>query len=145
MPIAFAVPFDPAVIDQASSYTVSAAIVDGTSRWANADGIAVITQGQPLSDIVLPVAAIAPAASPQTSTMLLGALGLWALVALAVVVWAWYRFRRPLGLQTPAMPAMPPTPPTPNEPTGTAAPPEPDGDPTVTPMPAIPDEEDTPS
>jgi uncharacterized lipoprotein YbaY len=109
VPIAFSVPFDPADIDQASSYTVSAAIVDGTSRWANTDGIAVITQGQPLSDIVLPVATIASAATPQTSTLLLGALGLWALIAIAVVVWAWYRFRRPLGLQTPAIPAQPPT------------------------------------
>jgi uncharacterized lipoprotein YbaY len=110
VPIAFSVPFDPANIDQASNYTVSAAIVDGASRWANPDGVAVITQGQPLSDVVVPVAAVTSAVIPQTSSVLLGFLGLWILVALAVVWWAWYRLRRPLGLQTPAMPARPPTP-----------------------------------
>jgi uncharacterized lipoprotein YbaY len=141
VPIAFSVPFDPAVIDQASSYTVSAAIVDGADRWANADGIAVITQGQPLSDIVVPVAAIAPAATPGISGLLLGALGLWALIALAVVVWAWYRLRRPLGLQTPAMPAQPPTP---IEPTTRPATPTRE-DSTVIQPPTGPDQEDRPS
>jgi uncharacterized lipoprotein YbaY len=149
VPIAFSVPFDPAVIDQAASYTVSAEIVDGADRWANADGVPVITQGQPLSDVVLPVAAIAPAATPQTSGMLLGALGLWALLALAVVVWAWYRLRRPLGLQTAAVPAQPPTPIQPTTPAApttrpTAATPTSREDTTGI-QPTGPDQEDRPS
>ena len=55
VPIAFKVPFDPATIDQDRTYVATAAIVDGSSKWANTTGVPVITQGNPLAGITVPV------------------------------------------------------------------------------------------
>ena len=138
VPIAFSVPFDPAAIDQASSYVVTAAVVDGASRWADPQGVPVITQGQPLSDIEVPVEAIAPVTVPTANGFVLGSIGLWFLLALLIVAWAWYQLRHPQGLQRPAMPAQPPTPIEP-APTSTR------GGPPAASRPTTPDQEDRPS
>ena len=60
VPIAFSVPFDPAEIDAAAEYVVVAAIVEGDSRWANGDGVPVITNDNPVADVIVPVTAVAP-------------------------------------------------------------------------------------
>ena len=65
VPIPFSVPFDPAEIDDAATYTVVAGIVEGDSRWANLDGVPVITNGNPLSDVTVMVSAIEPSPTPS--------------------------------------------------------------------------------
>jgi uncharacterized lipoprotein YbaY len=65
VPIAFSVPFDPAEIDDTADYTVVAGIVEGDNRWANLDGVPVITDGNPLSDITVTVSAVEPSPSPS--------------------------------------------------------------------------------
>ena len=65
VPIPFSVPFDPAEIDDTAGYTVVAGIVEGDSRWANLDGVPVITNGNPLSDITVTVSAVEPSPSPS--------------------------------------------------------------------------------
>ena len=67
IPIAFSVPFDPAEIDDAAEYVVVAGIVEGDSRWANRDGVPVITNGNPLSGVVVPVSAVEPSPTPEAS------------------------------------------------------------------------------
>ena len=56
VPIAFKVPFDPANIDQSRDYVVTAGIFDASSRWVNDTGVPVITKGNPLAGITVPVA-----------------------------------------------------------------------------------------
>ena len=93
VPIAFSVPFDPAEIDAAAEYVVVAAIVEGDSRWANRDGVPVITNDNPLTDVIVPVTAVTP---PDESwgPFGLGALG-WLIVLaiigaiIAAVIWYW--------------------------------------------------------
>jgi uncharacterized lipoprotein YbaY len=98
VPVRFAVPFDPAVISQESDYVVKAAIVDGPSRWANDDGVPVITGGNPISDITVPVAStedLAAAAPTDDNTLGIAALiGLIALAAIAVGAFLYFRSRR---------------------------------------------------
>ena len=53
-------PFDPAEIDASAEYVVVAAIVEGDSRWANRDGVPVITNDNPVTDVIVPVTAVIP-------------------------------------------------------------------------------------
>jgi hypothetical protein len=97
IPIDFSVPFDPAEIDDAAEYVVVAGIVEGDSRWANRDGVPVITNGNPLSGIVVPVSAVEPSPAPEASDGGLSPLVLIVLLlliagAVAVAVW-YYRSR----------------------------------------------------
>ena len=93
VPIAFSVPFDPAEIDAAAEYVVVAGIVEGESRWANRDGVPVITNDNPLTDVIVPVTAVIP---PDESwgPFGLGWLG-WLIVLaiigaiVAVAIWYW--------------------------------------------------------
>ena len=93
VPIDFSVPFDPAEIDAAAEYVVVAAIVEGDSRWANGDGVPVITNDNPLTDVIVPVTAvIAPAES--WGPFGLGALGwlivlgiIGAIIAAVILYW----------------------------------------------------------
>src|SRR4029078_9092424 len=63
VPIAFKVPFDPAKIDQNRDYVVTDGIFEARSRWVNDTGVPVITKGNPLSGITVPVAPPGAAAS----------------------------------------------------------------------------------
>jgi uncharacterized lipoprotein YbaY len=95
VPIAFSIPFDPATIDQAQTYVVGAGIVDGEERWENRAGVPVITNGNPLSDITVPVAAVVPPDADDGLGPLgwiVGAIGLLALAAGAIL---FVRSRRP--------------------------------------------------
>jgi uncharacterized lipoprotein YbaY len=93
VPIAFSVPFDPAEIDAAAEYVVVAAIVEGDSRWANGDGVPVITNDNPVTDVIVLVTAVIP---PDESwgPFGLGFLG-WLIVLgiigaiIAAVIWYW--------------------------------------------------------
>jgi uncharacterized lipoprotein YbaY len=93
VPIDFSVPFDPAEIDDTAEYVVVAGIVDEENRWANRDGVPVITNGNPLSGIVVPVTAVEPSPSPEASadsglsTIALLILLLIIVAVVAAVVW----------------------------------------------------------
>jgi uncharacterized lipoprotein YbaY len=94
VPIEFSVPFDPAEIDDTAEYVVVAGIVDEENRWANRDGVPVITNGNPLSGVVVPVTAVEPSPSSEAdadsglSTIALILLVL--LIAGIVVAVVWY-------------------------------------------------------
>ncbi len=93
VPIAFSVPFDPAEIDAAAEYVVVAGIVEGESRWANRDGVPVITNDNPLTDVIVPVTAVTPP-DEAWGPFGLGWLG-WLIVLaiigaiVAVAIWYW--------------------------------------------------------
>jgi len=93
VPIDFSVPFDPAEIDAAAEYVVVAGIVEGESRWANRDGVPVITNDNPLTDVIVPVTAVI-APDESWGPFGLGALG-WLIVLgiigaiLAAAIWYW--------------------------------------------------------
>ena len=96
VPVAFSVPFDPSTIDHDSTYVVAAGIVDGEERWENRTGVPVITNGNPVANVTVPVSAAVPPPAPDSG---LGPLGWIALVigllALAVAVVVYLRSRRP--------------------------------------------------
>jgi hypothetical protein len=88
VPIAFSIPFDPATIDQSQTYVVGAGIVDGEDRWDNRTGVPVITNGNPLTDITVPVAAVLPPDADDGLGPLgwiVGAIGVLALIAAAIL------------------------------------------------------------
>jgi uncharacterized lipoprotein YbaY len=96
VPIPFTIPFDPAKIDQSTTYVVGASIVSGEDRWENRTGVPVITNGNPLTDITVPVAALVPPAPVDNG---LGPLG-WivlviGLIALVAAAFLYMRSRRP--------------------------------------------------
>ena len=104
VPIAFSVPFDPAEIDAAAEYVVVAGIIEGESRWANRDGVPVITNDNPLTDVIVPVTAVTPP-DEAWGPFGLGWLG-WLIVLaiigaiVAVAIWYWRsRQRRRLTMQ----------------------------------------------
>ena len=127
VPIAFSVPFDPAEIDAAAEYVVVAGIIEGESRWANRDGVPVITNDNPVTDVVVPVTAVTPP-DEAWGPFGLGWLG-WLIVIViigaivAVAIWYW-RSR-----QTPPPDASGPAPYTPIT-TGAGEPPTPGEPPT---------------
>jgi uncharacterized lipoprotein YbaY len=100
VPIAFKVPFDPADIDQDRSYVVTAGIFDASSRWVNDTGVPVITKGNPLSGVTVPVAPPGAAvASGDNGLGLLGTiLGIVGIAALIVAAVVFIRSRRPPAL-----------------------------------------------
>ncbi len=54
-PQAFVIGFDWAEIDPAADYRVMAAIVDGAYSWISREGTPAITQGAPMSGLVVPL------------------------------------------------------------------------------------------
>jgi uncharacterized lipoprotein YbaY len=127
VPIAFAVPFDPASIDTQTSYVVTAAIVDETGRWANQTGVPVITQGNPLVGVTVPVAAVITPEPSQTG--LVGtAFALLLLAGAVILIVLLMRSRPSMGIETAAMPphagpTAPPPPVSPEPPPTTQGPP----------------------
>jgi LPXTG-motif cell wall-anchored protein len=99
VPIAFTIPFDPAGIDPATDYVVAAAIVDEPNRWENRTGVPVITNGNPLTDVTVPVSSVATAPAEDTGDT--NALVIVLLVLALVGVVAFYLYRRS---QTPEPP-----------------------------------------
>ena len=57
VPIPYSVSYDPSVIDERHTYTVSARITDseGNLLWINDTAIPVITNGNPTEDVEIPV------------------------------------------------------------------------------------------
>jgi uncharacterized lipoprotein YbaY len=100
VPIAFTIPFDPAGIDQAADYVVAAAIVDEPNRWENRTGVPVITHGNPLTDVTVPVSPVVAATAEETEGDR-NALGIVVLVLALIAVAAFYLYRRS---QTPDAP-----------------------------------------
>ena len=95
VPIPFSVPFDPAEIDDTADYTVVAGIVEGDARWANVDGVPVITNGNPLSDVTVTVSAVEPSPSPspepvENGPTILAIVVLLLLIAGIVAAVIWY-------------------------------------------------------
>jgi uncharacterized lipoprotein YbaY len=95
VPIAFSIPFDPATIDQGQTYVVGAGIVDGEERWENRPGVPVITNGNPLSGVTVPVAAVVPPDADDGLGPLGWIVGAIGLLALAAAVILFVRSRRP--------------------------------------------------
>jgi uncharacterized lipoprotein YbaY len=103
VPIPFTVPFDPATINPATSYVVTAAIVDEPERWTNPVGVPVITNGNPLTDVTVPVASILP---PTNEEALRAPLIVVLLLGLAAIgVFAYMRSRSRVALEPAALPA----------------------------------------
>jgi uncharacterized lipoprotein YbaY len=97
LPIPFSVPFDPGDITDTSEYVVVAGIVEQDNRWANLDGVPVITEGNPLTDVDVPLTAVEPAPAAPTdsgiSPLLLIVLLLLIAGGIAAAVW-YYRSRQ---------------------------------------------------
>ena len=89
-PIRFAIPFDPAKIDATTDYVVGAALIDDPSRWENREGVPVITKGNPVSDVTVPVSSVVPASPPDDGRSSL-VIVLLALALLAVAVFIYQR------------------------------------------------------
>jgi uncharacterized lipoprotein YbaY len=62
-PIPFAIPFSVANLDQGQEYVIQAFVYDGDQTWTSSQGVPVITNGNPLSDIVVTVNQITPFAT----------------------------------------------------------------------------------
>jgi uncharacterized lipoprotein YbaY len=67
LPIPFSVPFDPGEIDDTSEYVVVAGIIEQEDRWANLDGVPVITNGNPFTDVEVSLTAVEPAPAPAAT------------------------------------------------------------------------------
>ena len=103
VPIPFTVPFDPATINPATSYVVTAAIVDEPERWTNPAGVPVITNGNPLTDVTVPVASILPPSNEEALRAPLIVVLLLGLAAIGIV--AYMRSRSRTALEPAALPA----------------------------------------
>ncbi len=67
-PIPFSVPFDPLSLTPGADYELYAWVFDGTSEWANQDGVPVISNGNPTSNVsVLVTQEPTPSPSPTAS------------------------------------------------------------------------------
>jgi len=95
VPIAFKVPFDPANIDQSRNYVVTAGIFDASNRWVNDTGVPVITKGNPIAGITVPVAPPGAAASDNGLGTLGTILAIIGIVALIIAIVVFVRSRRP--------------------------------------------------
>jgi uncharacterized lipoprotein YbaY len=105
VPVAFAVPFDPANIDQSRDYVVTAAIFDASNRWTNQTGVPVITNGNPIAGITVPVSQ--PGVTTTSDDGRLGLIGtILALIGIAALIAAivvFIRSRRPPTTPPPAV------------------------------------------
>jgi uncharacterized lipoprotein YbaY len=90
-PIRFAIPFDPAKIDSATDYVVGAAIIDEPSRWENREGVPVITKGNPISDVTVPVSAAVSSTAPTDDGRSALVIVLITLALLAAAVFVYQR------------------------------------------------------
>ena len=59
VPIPFSIAFDPATIDPDVDYVVRAEIVSGSRRWEDTTGVPVITKGNQLTGVSVPVTEVA--------------------------------------------------------------------------------------
>ena len=91
VPIPFTIPFDPAAIDSGTDYVVAAAIVDEPSRWENRTGVPVITNGNPLTDVTVPVSMVVAATEPTGDDRSALVIVLLVLALLGVAI---YLYRR---------------------------------------------------
>ena len=57
-PIAFELPYGNGLIDPNVTYTIAAAIQDGTRTWTTGQGTPVITKGNELAGITVPVSPV---------------------------------------------------------------------------------------
>ena len=65
-PIPFSVPFNVADVDPEATYVVTSEVTDGDSSWESSTQPKVITDGNPFSGVVVPVAAVAtPTPAPR--------------------------------------------------------------------------------
>ena len=71
-PQAFVIGFDWAEIDPAASYRVVAAIVDGAYSWISREGTPAITQGAPMSGLVVPLWYRADVLEGEVSGIIIG-------------------------------------------------------------------------
>ena len=115
LPIPFSVPFDPGDIDDTAEYVVVAGIIEEDNRWANLDGVPVITNGNPLADVDVPLTAVEPVAAPapDNGPTILAIIVLLLLVAGIVAAIVWYMRSR----------STPPPPPDDGSPSPGAPPP----------------------
>ncbi len=110
VPIPFSIAFDPATIDPNADYVVRAEIVSGTRRWEDTTGVPVVTKGNQLTGVSVPVTEVqppspSPSASPAPApTETGGGTSNWLIllviilgIALAAAVYLWYRARNPAG------------------------------------------------
>jgi uncharacterized lipoprotein YbaY len=147
VPIAFSVPFDPAEIDDTADYTVVAGIVEGDNRWANLEGVPVITGGNPLSDITVTVSAVEPTPSPSPEPPADSGPTILAIIVLLLVIAAivgaviWYMRSRS---EPPPEDGSSATAPPPTEPPVDEPPAAPGGMPLSTEEPAVTPEEPAP-
>jgi hypothetical protein len=97
VPVAFKVPFDPANIDQSRDYVATAAIFDASNRWTNPTGVPVITKGNPITGVTIPVGPFAATTtSSDNGLSTLGTiLAIIGIAALIVAVIVFLRSRRP--------------------------------------------------
>ena len=92
LPIPFSVPFDPGDIDDTAEYVVVAGIIEQDDRWANLEGVPVITDGNPLVDVEVPLTAVEPVPAPAADNgpTILAIIVLLLLVAGIVAAIVWY-------------------------------------------------------
>ena len=102
-PIRFAIPFDPARIDSTADYVVGAAIIDEPTRWENRTGVPVITKGNPISDVTVPVSAVVAATPPADDGRSALVIVLLVLALLAAAVFVYQRSRASEPESTTAM------------------------------------------
>ena len=129
LPIPYSVPFDPGDIDDTAEYVVVAGIIEQDNRWANLDGVPVITNGNPFTDVDVPLTAVepAPAAPADTGISPILLVIILLLVAGATAAAIWYirsRSAPPPDGGTPADGSSPPegTPPDGGVPPGEGVP-----------------------
>src|SRR6185503_16476048 len=80
----------PAKIEQTTDYVVGAAIIDEPNRWENRQGVPVITKGNPISDVTVPVSAVV-AVTPADDGRSALVIVLLTLALLAVAVFIYQR------------------------------------------------------
>jgi uncharacterized lipoprotein YbaY len=68
-PIPFSVPFSVADLDRTQAYEIQAFVYDGPNTWTTSQGVPVITNGAPISDVAVTVEQITPfpSATPGAS------------------------------------------------------------------------------
>jgi uncharacterized lipoprotein YbaY len=129
-PIPFSAPYNPSAIDKNATYVARGSVWTGTTLWNTPTGVAVITNGNPKSGVVLTVVESSVTTTPASGTPAwLPWLLLLAAVGAVVVVALYLRNRRVTVTEGTDGPGTPPPPPGPD------APPPPPGDGPDTPPP----------
>ncbi|HKF84601.1 MAG TPA: YbaY family lipoprotein, partial [Candidatus Limnocylindrales bacterium] len=116
-PIPFSAPYDPSTIIPTTTYVARGSVWTGTTLWNTPTGVAVITNGNPKSGIVLTVVESSitteePSGIPDWLPLLLLLAGIGLVVAILLVM----RSRRTTALEPPDGPGAAPPPPAPDSP-----------------------------